>query len=94
MSSSSIAVDAGPGVLNRFWRRDLAAYPESARRYAYLAIVVLTTIVLYYLLYIQYAVATAIITHYHMTFTYFIWMSVVGNAIGAGSSLLADLADR
>ena len=94
MSSSSIAVGASPGVLTRFWRRDLAAYPESARRYAYLAIVVLTTIVLYYLLYIQYAVATSIITHYHMTFTYFVWMSVIGNAVGAGSSLLAGLADR
>ncbi|MEY9856363.1 MFS family permease [Catenulispora sp. GAS73] len=94
MSSSSIAVDAGPGVLNRLWRRDLAAYPESARRYAYLGIVVLTTIVLYYLLYIQYAVATSIITRYHMTFTYFIWMSVIGNAVGAASSLLAGLADR
>ena len=94
MSSSSIAVDAGPGVLNRLWRRDLAAYPESARRYAYLGIVVLTTIVLYYLLYIQYAVATSIITQYHMTFTYFIWMSVIGNAVGAASSLLAGLADR
>jgi MFS family permease len=94
VSSSSIAVDAAPGVLNRFWRRDLAAYPESARRYAYLAIVVLTTIVLYYLLYIQYAVATSIITQYHMTFTYFVWMSVIGNAVGAVSSLLAGLADR
>ena len=47
MSSSSIAADAPGGVLNRFWRRDLAAYPESARRSAYLGIVVLTTIVLY-----------------------------------------------
>jgi MFS family permease len=95
VSSPSIAADAGgSGVLNRFWRRDLAAYPESARRYAYLAIVVLTTIVLYYLLYIQYAVATSIITNYHMTFTYFVWMSVIGNAVGAVSSLLAGLADR
>jgi MFS family permease len=90
----SIAVDAAPSVLTRFWHRDLAAYPESARRYAYLAIVVLTTIVLYYLLYIQYAVATSIMTRYHMTFTYFIWMSVIGNAVGAGSSLIAGLADR
>ena len=46
MSSSSIAVDAAPGVLNRFWRRDLAAYPESAIRYPYLGIVVLHTTVL------------------------------------------------
>ncbi|MEZ0093769.1 MFS transporter [Streptacidiphilus sp. EB129] len=76
------------------WRRELAHYPDTARRYAYLAIVVLTTIVLYYALYIQYAVATSIITHFHMTYRYFIWVSVVGNAVGAFASLVAGLADR
>jgi hypothetical protein len=44
-------------ALDRLWQRDLDAYPGSGRRYGYLAIVVLTTIVLYYSLYIQYAVA-------------------------------------
>jgi MFS family permease len=94
VSSPSVTADAAPAVPARFWHRDLAAYPRSGRRYAYLAIVVLTTIVLYYLLYIQYAVATSIMTRYHMTFTYFIWMSVIGNAVGAAASLIAGLADR
>ncbi|GII30426.1 MFS transporter [Planotetraspora mira] len=95
MTVSTSADDAAtPSLAGRLWRRDLAHYPESGRRYAYLAIVVVTTIVLYYLLYIQYAVATSIITHYEMTFGYFIWLSVVGNAIGAFASLLAGLADR
>ncbi|GAA4564428.1 MFS transporter [Planotetraspora kaengkrachanensis] len=85
---------ATPGLAGRLWHRDLAHYPETRRRYVYLAIVVVTTIVLYYLLYIQYAVATSIITHFGMTFSYFIWLSVVGNAVGAFSSLLAGLADR
>ncbi|NED58637.1 MFS transporter, partial [Micromonospora aurantiaca] len=53
-----------------------------------------TTIVLYYLLYIQYAVATSIMTHFSMSFGYFILLSVIGNAIGAFASLLAGLADR
>jgi len=92
--STSADDAATPSLAGRLWRRDLAHYPESGRRYAYLAIVVVTTIVLYYLLYIQYAVATSIITHYEMTFGYFIWLSVVGNAIGAFASLLAGLADR
>jgi MFS family permease len=52
------------------------------------------TVVLYYELYIQYAVSTAIITHYDMTFTFFVYVSVVGNAVGAFASLLAGLADR
>ncbi|MBW8486659.1 MFS transporter [Actinomadura parmotrematis] len=85
---------AAPSGLARLWRRDLAHYPASGPRYVYLAIVVATTIVLYYLLYIQYAVATSIMAHYDMTFAYFIGMSVVGNAIGAFASLLAGLADR
>ena len=88
-----------PGVgvrtaLTRLYRRDLGAYPATGRRMAYLAIVVLTTVVLYYMLYIQYAVATSIITHFDMTYRYFVWVSVVGNAVGAFSSLLAGLADR
>ncbi|MFD0689370.1 MFS transporter [Actinomadura fibrosa] len=93
-TSDGVAPGGGSGFAARLWRRDLAHYPEAGRRYAYLGIVVATTIVLYYLLYIQYAVATSIITHFHMTFRYFIWLSVIGNAVGAFSSLLAGLADR
>ncbi|MEY9963577.1 MFS family permease [Streptacidiphilus sp. MAP12-16] len=83
-----------PSPFARLWKRDLDHYPDTGRRYTYLAIVVLTTIVLYYALYIQYAVATSIITHFHMTYRYFIWVSVIGNAVGAFASLVAGLADR
>ena len=81
-------------ALDRLWQRDLDAYPDSGRRYGYLAIVVLTTVVLYYSLYIQYAVATSIITHFDMTYTYFIWVSVIGNVVGAFAALIAGLGDR
>ncbi|MGW3136988.1 MFS transporter [Streptomyces sp. NPDC001139] len=105
MSATPTAFDAdrptpdGPGVnahgpLTRLYRRDLADYPPTGRRMAYLAIVVVTTVVLYYMLYIQYAVATSIITHFDMTYRYFVWVSVIGNAIGAFASLVAGLADR
>ncbi|MFF7928690.1 nitrate/nitrite transporter [Streptomyces mirabilis] len=87
------AVDAR-GPLAWLYRRDLADYPLTGRRMAYLAIVVITTVVLYYMLYIQYAVATSIITHFDMTYRYFVWVSVIGNAIGAFASLVAGLADR
>ncbi|HEU5428763.1 MAG TPA: MFS transporter [Actinocrinis sp.] len=83
-----------PRAANVLWHRQLTRYPDTAARYAYLAIVVAATVVLYYELYIQYAVSTAIITHYNMTFTYFVYVSVVGNAVGAFASLLAGLADR
>lgn len=86
--------DTSPGALSRLWNRDLRTYPHPARRYGYLGIVVLTTVVLYYLLYIQYAVATSIMAHYDMSFGYFIMLSVAGNAVGAFASLVAGLADR
>ncbi|WP_329459452.1 MFS transporter [Streptomyces sp. NBC_01497] len=84
----------GPGVLSRLWYRELPHYPTPGRRYANLAIVVITTVVLYYMLYVQYAVATSIITHYGMSYTYFVWVSVLGNLVGAFTSLVAGLADR
>jgi MFS family permease len=83
-----------PTLLQRLYRRDLPAYPATGPRMAYLAIVVVTTVVLYYMLYIQYAVATSIITHFDMTYRYFVWVSVIGNAVGAFASLVAGLADR
>lgn len=103
MSATPTSFDDGrPGpapagavsVLGRLYRRDLGAYPPTGRRMSYLAIVVVTTVVLYYMLYVQYAVATSIITHFGMTYRYFVWVSVIGNAVGAFASLAAGLADR
>lgn len=76
------------------WQRRLDHYPDTRQRLWYLGIVVVATVVLYYELYVPGAVATEIIAQYHMTFTYYVYISVVGNAIGAFSSLLAGLADR
>jgi MFS family permease len=60
----------------------------------YLAIVVVATVVLYYELYIGGAVAPKILVGYGMTFPFYVYISVVGNAIGAFGSLLAGLGDR
>ncbi|TQS40267.1 MFS transporter [Cryptosporangium phraense] len=78
----------------RLWRRQLDHYPATAPRAFYLGIVVLATIVLYYELYIQGAVATQIIAEYGMTLRYFVLVSIVGNAAGALASVVAGLADR
>jgi MFS family permease len=51
-------------------------------------------VVLYYQLYIPGAVATQIITDYGFSFTFFVMVSVIGNAVGAFASLFAGLADR
>lgn len=74
--------------------RQLAHYPDNGPRTMYLAITVLATVILYYELYIQGAVATKIIVDLNMSFAYFVLISVIGNAIGAFASLAAGLADR
>jgi len=83
-----------PSLAARLWDRELTSYPDNSRRYLYLGIVVLATISLYYQLYVVFAVATPIIVHYDMSFTFFIYVSVVANLVGAFASLLAGLGDR
>jgi MFS transporter, ACS family, D-galactonate transporter len=80
--------------LRRLWDRQLPHYPDTGARSLYLGITVLATIALYYQLYIQGAVATKIIRDFDFTFTQFVFVAVVGNAVGAFASLFAGLADR
>jgi MFS family permease len=82
------------GAMQGLWRRQLAHYPDTRSRMWYLAIVVLATIVLYYEFYIAGAVSPSIIASYGMTFPFYVYMIVVGNAVGAFGSLAAGLADR
>lgn len=93
-SDQPTADDGLPRVKGGIWGRQLAHYPSNGPRAFYLAIVVLTTIVLYYELYIQGAVATSIINRFDMSFTYFVYVSVAGGVTGALASLAAGLADR
>ena len=87
-----------PGPAARFlrglWRRQLDHYPDNGPRAAYLAIVVLASITLYYQLYVQFSVATSVIREFNMSFTFFVYISVVGGISGAFASLVAGLADR
>jgi MFS family permease len=76
------------------WRRQLNHYPETRSRMWYLAIVVAATIVLYYQLYIAGAVSPSIISELGMTFPFYVYISVVGNVVGALGSLAAGLSDR
>jgi MFS family permease len=83
------------GLMARgLWRRQLDHYPDTGPRVFYLGIVVVATILLYYELYVPGGVSPAIIAHYHMTFSYYVYIIVVGNAVGAFGSLAAGLADR
>src|SRR4051812_5953282 len=86
-----------PGVGARtggIFNRQLSHYPDTGRRTMYLGITVLATVVLYYELYVQGSVATKIIQDFGFTFTQFVFVLVIGNALGAFASLGAGLADR
>jgi MFS family permease len=92
-------VTTGPGVNrhwepSQLWRRQLAAYPDTAPRVMYLAITVLATVTLYYELYVGGSVATLLLTNLHMSFTFYLVALAFGNLLGAFGSLFAGLTDR
>jgi MFS family permease len=82
------------GLANAFGRRQLYRYPDTWPRIGYLSIVVLTTIMLYYLYYVEGAVTPLMLPYYHMSFAFFLYLLVVSNAIGAFSAFLGGLSDK
>ncbi len=80
--------------MNAFVRRQLAHYPRTGARYGYLAIVVVTTITLYYLYYVEGAVLPLLLPSYHMSFQYFLYVIVISNAIGAFTAFIGGLSDK
>ena len=85
---------ATAGAVQGLWQRQLDHYPDTRPRMWYLAIVVVATIILYYEFYIAGAVSPTIIAAYGMTFPFYVYITVVANAVGAFGSLAAGLADR
>ncbi len=81
-------------ALGRLWYRNLDEYPSTGKRMFFLGVVVLAAILLYYELYVGGAVAPSIIRTYHMSFVFYVNITVVANAVGAFSSLLAGIGDR
>lgn len=75
-------------------KRQLRHYPTTAPRFGYLGIVVLTTIILYYLYYVEGTVTPLMLPYYHMSFLYFLYLLVVSNAIGAFTAFIGGLSDR
>ena len=74
---------ATAGAVQGLWRRQLDHYPPTRNRIWYLGIVVAATIVLYYQFYIAGAVSPSIIAEYGMTFPFYVYITVVANAVGA-----------
>ena len=82
------------GLANALGKRQLYTYPNTWPRIGYLAIVVLTTIMLYYLYYVEGAVTPLLLPYYHMSFQFFLYLLVVSNAIGAFSAFIGGLSDK
>ncbi|HLI73208.1 MAG TPA: MFS transporter [Acidimicrobiales bacterium] len=82
------------GWRNAIGRRQLDRYPVDGKRYVYLGIVVLTTIILYYLYYVEGAITPLMLPYYHMSFLYFLYLLVVSNAIGAFTAFIGGLSDK
>src|SRR5579872_5814665 len=94
MTATAQGAAPAAGGVNGLWHRQLDHYPETRQRMTYLAIVVLATIALYYAFYIPGAVSPSIIAHFGMTFSTYVYLIVIANAVGAFGSLAAGLADR
>jgi MFS family permease len=77
-----------------FGNRELEHYPSQATRRAYLGLVVLITVALYYALYIGGGVAPLFMRDLHMSFPYLVHQLAIGNFLGAFASLLAGASDR
>ena len=93
-TAQTAAVPEHHGLGNALWRRQLYKYPNTVPRLGYLAIVVLTTIMLYYLYYVEGAVTPLLLPYYHMSFAFFLYLLVVSNAIGAFSAFIGGLSDK
>ena len=58
-------------------------YPGTRRRIGLLGLAVLATIVLYYTYYTQTGVTPNILATFHMSFSFYVWIVIISNAIGA-----------
>jgi len=83
------------GPLFRFlFVHEIDDYPSNGKRTGYLALAVLATIVLYYTYYTQTGVTPNILQDYHMSFSFYVWIVIISNLIGAFASLPASKTDK
>jgi MFS family permease len=98
---TALTPDAGTGspqargALHRFlFVHEVDEYPTTGKRSGYLALAVLATVILYYTYYTQTGVTPNILQSYHMSFSFYVWIVIVSNLIGAFASLPASKTDR
>ena len=99
-ADTATAVGAGSGGRERgglskfLFVHEIDEYPSNGKRTGYLALAVLATIVLYYTYFTQTGVTPQILVSYHMSFSFYVWIVVISNLIGAFASLPASKTDK
>jgi MFS family permease len=94
-SGAPPATAPGHGPVRRFlYDHDIESYPVGWVRFAYLALAVVTTIVLYYAYFTQTGVVPNLLLSYHMSFAFYVGIVVVSNLLGAVASLTGGWTDR
>jgi MFS family permease len=87
--------ERGRGPLYRFmFGHQIDEYPGNGPRTGYLVVAVLATIVLYYTYYTQTGVTPNILRSYHMSFSFYVWIVIISNLLGAFASLPASKTDK
>ncbi len=81
-------------MLRKLWDRELDHYPSAGRRYLYLGVVVVASIVLWYEYYIPTTVATLLLREFHLTFRFYVNVIVVSNLAGMAAAIVGGLTDR
>jgi MFS family permease len=99
MATTDIGMQSGAsqnrnGFVYRLTHRELEHYPRIQPRSIQLAIVVISTIALYYESYVGGSVSTLLLQKLGMSFTFYVVAIAIGNLIGAFGSLVAGVADR
>jgi len=82
------------GLFKFLFVHEIDEYPGNGKRTAYLALAVLATIMLYYTYFTQTGVTPQILVSYHMTFSFYVWIVVISNLLGAFASLPASKTDK
>ena len=82
------------GIFRFFFVHEMDEYPNTGPRTAYLGLAILATIVLYYTYFTQTGVTPNILQTYHMSFTFYVWIVIISNLLGAFASLPASKTDK
>lgn len=81
-------------VAARLFRRELDHYPDDRARYRNLALVVLATVSLYFMIYVAPAIAVSVMKSFHMSYAFLAGTSLLASFAGAFAAMVAGISDR